>query len=117
MIRILKLVWVALALLVLLTGNLKLDAGANRDWDLVTLAVVGFLGFPGGYVGLGAFGWLCLFLRRHGVEIPASHQMYWGWVVGFACGYVQWFVVVPWLGQIIRKSARRRFADRCALHP
>jgi hypothetical protein len=39
MIRILKLVWLALALLVLLTGHLKLDAGANRDWDIVTLAV------------------------------------------------------------------------------
>lgn len=116
MIRILKFVWVALALLVLLAGHLKLDDVANRDWDIVTLAVVGFLGFPGGYVGLGAFGCLCLFLRRHGVKIPASYQMYWGWLVGFACGYGQWFLVVPWLGQIIRKSARRRSADRCALH-
>lgn len=116
--RIFKFVWVTLALLVLLTGHLKRDAGANRDLDIVTLAAIGFLGFPGGYVGLGVFGWLCLALRGSSIEIPASHQMYWGWLVSVACGYVQWFIAVPWLGQQIRnRSERRRSAHRCALRP
>jgi hypothetical protein len=78
MMRVLKFVWVTLAPLILPAGHLKLDAGANRDWDIITLAAIGLLGFPGGYIGIGAFGWLCVLLRRFGVEISASHQMYWG---------------------------------------
>lgn len=107
MMRVIKIIWIAVAILIILTGHFKRDAGPNSDLDLVIPVLIAIWGFPGGYFGIAGFGWLCLALERYGIRFPAA-QMYLAWLVSFVCGYIQWFVVLPKTIQLVRYRGGRQ---------
>lgn len=100
--RTLVTLWLAACLAVLV------DHFVDRNLPEADLFVirVHFLTFPGGYALAGSIGIIFkLLYDNFGIVVPGGFipsLIMWPFFV--AVGYVQWFVLIPWIYRKLRKS-------------
>lgn len=105
--RILKAGWLFLTIGALAFTYLKIDADQNRDLDLVLAWVMILLCFPASLVGIlvsAAFGFIAQDVMT---TMPRSVHIFATWLIFFAFGYLQWFVLLP---RVVRKWRNRKTA-------
>ena len=114
--RVIKWVRVALTLLVLGLTLRGYDGTRNSDAEEFLAWSMLALGFPSSVLYSAAFAAMAALLATRSqstidttyVSILAS------WVVLFLLGYLQWFVLVPWLFRKLRASGGPRHDGRAA---
>lgn len=94
-IRILKIVWVTLAL-VILAWTLVDYYGATIDQlkfeiGLRHLILISVICFPLGPV------LLLVVVRVFGIKFPGVYEIFEVWILSFVGGYYQWFKLLPYL--------------------
>jgi hypothetical protein len=94
-----KAVWIGLAMIVLVVALYGFDGKPNSDIGVFLLWSMLILAFPASViVALVLTGISLLVEKLFSTVIPTS---YWwivtSWICFFAAGYVQWFVLLPWL--------------------
>ena len=106
--RWLKSVWGLAALAVLVSCLLLYDGKPNSDAELLLGYGMLVLSFPLSVVMTTVLGVLARALcESTGYVFATSYvSMSVAWLLLFAIGYLQWFVLVPWLWQ--RWTARRQ---------
>ena len=72
------------------------------------------LGFPAAFMLAGSIADLA---REHGIILysvtsASAAPFLRDWAISYVIGFVQWFVVVPWLVRMIRRVRGQRFAGR-----
>lgn len=106
---VVRWIWVALATCVLLLSLISFDGRPNSDADVLLAYGMLMLSFPISLVVAllaGAVGQLAYSLLGHVFTVSYSNIVV-GWLVFFAAGYWQWFVVIPWLYRKIRTALSR----------
>ncbi len=89
--------WVALSIVVLVYGQAIYDGKPNRDVEEVVIILMFILSFPASFVaGAIAVGVAFSFERlMHSPLHTTRLEMLFTWALFFAVGYVQWFMLVP----------------------
>jgi hypothetical protein len=105
--RVLKIVWIAIWLIALVTTLWGKMYESQHDLDLVLTWLMIGLGFPCSVLGVlivsgVSYVWENAF---HSLGSTQSVAIIISWFVFFTVGWIQWFVVIPWS---IRKVRRRR---------
>jgi hypothetical protein len=101
--RGLKAGWLLLTVGALAFTCLKIDADQNRDLDLVLAWIMIVLCFPASVVGIlvnAAFGFIAQDVMT---TMSRSVHVFATWLIFFACGYFQWFVLLPYAVRRWRK--------------
>jgi hypothetical protein len=105
--RAVKIGWstaaVALLLLALYLFNVK-DARPNSDAGVPMIYGMFLLSFPSGLGVMTLSSWLIIRSGSEGAAESNSHLVQ-VWLVMAVAGYLQWFVLIPWL---VRKWQARR---------
>jgi hypothetical protein len=104
--RIAATLWLLAAVVLLLVTLLRPEIQVNERAALSSLVPLYFLSLPLGHLGVLALGWLK-------VDLYVSYQYVPGvfaeglalWTLLVVLGYVQWFVLVPWLAGQFRRLA------------
>jgi hypothetical protein len=97
------LVTVATLLLVLYIGSL-VDPEASKSADAVLFSTMPILGFPASLASLCfAFVYSALFLTSHGSR---AFDLLFFWSLFSIAGYLQWFVLIPFLFRRIKSGHR-----------
>ena len=111
LLRYISLGWLVLALLVLAASLAAWDGRPNCDCEEVMIYGMLALGFPASVLAAGVVGLAFQFLHRSlGVTVATSPgEMIGTWALLTVAGYVQWFVLLPWLVRRVR-AARRAVA-------
>lgn len=105
--RIAAVIWLLAAIVVLVVTLLRPEIPANDRAALSSLVPLYFLSFPLGHAGVLALGWLKVKLYVNSgmvLGIFSEGLILWGALT--VIGWLQWFVILPWL---VRKS--RQLAD------
>ena len=114
--RIAAVAWLLAAVVLIAVTLLRPETQANERAALSGLVALYFLSFPLGHLGLLAVGKLKLelYVTSHFVPgIVFEGLMLWGALT--ALGYLQWFVLLPWVSRKCRLLAEflsRRFFAR-----
>lgn len=105
--RLLKWLWVLSALLALLASLAAYDGEPNSDADLLLGYAMLTLSFPLGLIVAASFSILGqVAYATTGYVFTTSYvSITVTWLIFFVAGYVQWFVLLPWL---CRKWKARR---------
>ncbi len=104
--RIVATVWLLAAVVMLLVTLSRPEIGLNERAALSSLVPLYFLSFPLGHLGLLALGKLKLELYVSSQFVPslfAEGLMLWAALT--VLGYLQWFVLLPWLSRQCRSLA------------
>jgi len=104
-----RVLWVTVAVILLGWAELAFDGTVNWDGEEVLLYVGLALGFPSAILGAALLAGLYEAIHSvTGTTIVTSRlEMAFAWAVLVACGYLQWFVIVP----AIARRLRGRFAS------
>jgi len=94
-----KAIWVTLAAIVLLVTLYGFDGKPNSDIGVFLARSMLALAFPSSLLIAGVFAGISIGVEKFfSMVIPTS---YWWigitWLCFFVVGYLQWFVLVPWL--------------------
>jgi hypothetical protein len=113
LLKIAKVAWITLTVLVLFVSLYGFDAKPNSDIGIFFVWSMLILAFPSSLLVALFFTGLSIAIDElFSAVIPTS---YWslsvGWVCFFVAGYWQWFVLLPWLW---RKWKTRRTAGTVA---
>lgn len=113
--RIVATVWLLASVVMLLVTLLRPEAGLNDRAALAGLVPLYFMSLPLGHLGLLALGSLKLelYVTSHFVPgIVSEGLMLWAALT--VLGYLQWFVLLPWLARKSRQLADFLFKRRLA---
>lgn len=107
--RALKCLWMLGALLALLASLAAYDGKPNSDADLLLAYAMLTLSFPLGLVLAAALSLLgkIAYATTGYVFTTSYSSIVVTWIGFFVAGYVQWFVLLPWL----RRTWKTRRAD------
>lgn len=97
--RVVKWLWILIALLALLASLVAYDGTPNSDADLLLAYAMLSLSFPSGLViaiSLGLLGQIAYAITGY-VFTTSYASIAVDWLIAFVAGYVQWFVLLPWL--------------------
>jgi hypothetical protein len=107
--RVFKISWLLLAIIILVVVLAAYDGRPNSDIEQFLIGAMMVLSFPIGFVVAGLFsGMYALLASCCEIAAKTSYTMLFvEWLGFFAAGYLQWFVLLPW---VIRKWRSRRVA-------
>lgn len=98
--RVLAALWLLACVAVLLLTLLKHELYANQRSALTQLVTVYFLGFPSTHIAVLASAKIKLDWYLHARFEPSIlSECVFLWTLMVALGYVQWFVVLPWISR------------------
>lgn len=97
--KLAKAIWVTLAVVVLLVTLYGFDGKPNSDIEVFLVWSMLALAFPSSLLVAGVLAGISIAAERFfSTVIPTS---YWWigitWLCFFVVGYLQWFVLLPWL--------------------
>lgn len=100
--KVLKIVWVLCSVAVLVVTLARYAPGPASDIGVFLVYGMLFLAFPGSLLVAGLFALLALLQEQLGVPLlDLIGSNYVGfcviWLAFFVAGYMQWFVLLPWL--------------------
>ena len=104
--RIIAVAWMLVAVVLLVVMLLRPEAQANELAALSSLVPLYFLGLPLGHLGFLALGKLKLELyvtSHYELSIVAEGLALWAALT--VLGYLQWFVLLPWVSRKCRQLA------------
>ena len=104
--RIVATLWLIAAMVLLLVTLLRPEIQANDRAALSSLVPLYFLSLPLGHLGLLAVNQLKLELYVASQAVPGIFSeglMLWAALA--VLGYVQWFVLLPWISRLCRRLA------------
>jgi hypothetical protein len=104
--RIVATAWLLASVVMLLVTLLRPELGLNERAALSSLVPLYFLSLPLGHLGLAALGKLKLELYVSSQFVPSLFSeglMLWAALT--VLGYLQWFVLLPWLSRKCRSLA------------
>ncbi|MEW6291409.1 MAG: hypothetical protein AB1545_16345 [Thermodesulfobacteriota bacterium] len=109
LIKLLKIIWVLSSVAVIALTFLRYDPNSVSDIGIFLVYGMLFLAFPLSLVVAGLFALAVLLqeqLRMPILDLISSNYVGFSvmWLAFFAVGYLQWFVLLPWLW---RKWKRR----------
>ncbi len=102
-----RVLWVACCVACLFIPLLKPDGGILFVAPLIVLT------FPAGFLGDRAFDLVYSQMGSHwGWDFASTIPSKWSyfgiyWLLVFSCGYVQWFVLLPWIARRWDRLASR----------
>jgi hypothetical protein len=104
---VVRAVWVALCLALLVMAELMFDGSPNSDAGLVMCYALSALGLPLALAGYLALGGVAMALESaSGIFLSESRLLILvEWTVFSGLGYIQWFRLLPWA--VRRWRARR----------
>ena len=101
-----RMAWIVVCVLALIACVPTYNATTNRDNDILLYLVMIALAFPSSYLVVFLYSGL---LMLHVPPLPLGRvEMSVFWVGFFGVGYVQWFVVMPWITRVVRRVWRTR---------
>ena len=107
---LLRLIWIALAVMVLFITLFFYDGKTNSDVDTILAYGMFILSFPIGLlmaIFAGGIGYVANSL--YGYVVPVSYlTIAIGWILFFVVGYLQWFVLVPFIWSKVRKNKKAK---------
>jgi len=96
--RVAAALWFLACLAFLLLALLQRDLHANERSALAIMVPVYFLSFPFGHIALLAIAKIKLALYMNaGFEPSILAECLYLWTFMVVLGYLQWFIVLPWL--------------------
>lgn len=118
LVKVLKIGWVICSLLALVVTLTRYAPGPASDIGIFLIYSMLFLAFPVSLLVAGLFALLALIQEQLGVPLlDLIGSNYLGlsvmWLAFFVAGYLQWFVLAPWL---LRKWKARRSPKRDGSH-
>ena len=93
--KYLKYLWILASLVVLFVTLSIFDGATNSDIAIFLIFSMATLSAPVGYIIMIVYGYIAMFFGVTGEVSYLYLSLVWG--VLFASGYVQWFVIFPWL--------------------
>jgi len=117
--KVLKTLWVLCSVAVLAVTLVRYDHGPASDIGVFLVYAMLFLAFPVSLLVAGLFSLMALFQEQFGVPLlDLIDSNYMGfvvmWLTFFLAGYVQWFVLLPWLWRKWRNRRSRSASPRRA---
>jgi hypothetical protein len=113
--RIVALLWLFSCLALLLLTLLRHDLHANERSGMVMMVPVYFLCFPSGHIALIAITKLKLALYLSAGFSPSIlSEAAFLWTFTVMLGYLQWFVLLPWLTRKCGQLSGALFGPRRA---
>lgn len=122
--KTLKIVWILCSVAVLAVTLARYEPGLASDIGIFLVYGMLFLAFPSSLLVAGIFALISMLQDQLGVPfLDAIGSNYFGfcvmWFAFFVVGYLQWFVLLPWLwrkwkgnanqgGRIQRGQARNK---------
>ena len=108
--RIAAAAWLLAAVVMLMATLLRPDVWGNDRAALVWLTPLYWLSFPLGHAGVMAGIWIRVELYVGPQFVPSvfAEGLYL-WTVLMILGYVQWFVLLPWISRKCRQLSRAIF--------
>lgn len=103
----LRVLWVSLSVTVLVLSLVSFDGRPNSDAGLLLLYSMLVLSFPAGLVFTMLVAGLYAALQSaFSVVVPTSYlEMAFEWTGFFIVGYLQWFRLVPFLSNKVRRRS------------
>ncbi|SHN57700.1 hypothetical protein [Desulfovibrio litoralis] len=102
----LKVIWILCSLIVLAVTLFYASPNTPNDIFIFLWYGMGVLTFPSNFLVAGLLVGLILIEEQTGIQFLTDSN-YVGlssfWLALFIVGYIQWFVLVPWLWHKIRK--------------
>ncbi len=108
--KIIKVLWIALCIVVLCITLYFYDGKPNSDISDFLVWTMVLLTFPLGLVIGLLIGWISFLLYEStGVMSSVSYGMLFiAWLIFFIVGYLQWFKMIPLLIQKIKSRSSRK---------
>ena len=104
--RIVATAWLLASIVMLLVTLARPEIGLNERAALTSLVPLYFLSLPLGHLGLLALGKLKLELYVTSQFVPSMFsEGLMLWAVLTVLGYLQWFVLLPWVSRKCRSLA------------
>lgn len=104
--RIVATVWLLASVVMLVVVLLRPEIQANERAALSSLVPLYFLSFPLGHLGLLAVNQIKLDLYVTSQVVPGIfYEGLMLWATLTVLGYVQWFVLLPWVSRLCRRLA------------
>ena len=103
--RIVAMAWLLVSFVLLTVTLLRPEIGVDDRSALSTLVPLYFLSLPLGHLGVLAAGWLKV--QAHVSQGAAPGVLLEGlvlWTFLTVLGYLQWFVLLPWLARKARQA-------------
>jgi len=103
--RIVAMAWLLVSFVLLTVTLLRPEIGVDDRSALSTLVPLYFLSLPFGHLGVLAAGWLKV--QAHVSQGAAPGVLLEGlvlWTFLTVLGYLQWFVLLPWLARKARQA-------------
>lgn len=108
-VRYVAVAWLLAAFAILAVMLLRPELHAGDRGALSTLVPLYFLSFPLGHAALMAVNKLKLALYLSNEFVPGMlTEGLLLWILLAVLGYVQWFLLLPWLSRSIRRLAAQR---------
>ena len=108
--RIVAAAWLLAAVVMLMATLLRPDVWGNDRAALVWLTPLYWLSFPLGHAGVMAGIWIRVELYVGPRIVPSVYaEGLYLWTVLTVLGYVQWFVLLPWISRKCRQLSRAIF--------
>ncbi len=106
---LIRWIWIALSVLVLLAALFFFDGQPNSDADILLVYGMLTLSFPVSLVVAVVYGAVGeLAYSTSGFFVTVSYpSIVVTWLVLFVAGYWQWFVAAPWIWRKLRKATKR----------
>jgi hypothetical protein len=100
--KVLKIVWILCSVMVLVVTLARYAPGPASDIGVLLVYGMLILAFPASLLIAGLFAMLALLQEQLGVpllELIGSNYVGFSvmWSAFFVAGYVQWFILLPWL--------------------
>lgn len=105
-------VWILICFVVLLGSIYFVDPGDEHSLLFLFIPMI-ILSFPGGFVVPYIIGGIAYLLLKLGIENPFKTEQSWDiwyfsmyigyWATFVAIGYIQWFVLLPYLRRRVRQ--------------
>ena len=104
--RVVATLWLLAAMVLLLVTLLRPEIQANDRAALSSLVPLYFLSLPLGHVGLLAVNHIKLDLYVTSQAVPGIFsEGLMLWTALAVLGYLQWFVLLPWIARLCRRLA------------
>jgi hypothetical protein len=101
--RFAAIVWLLIAMAILAVALQRSGTGPHERTALSTLVPLYFLSFPSGHMGVRAVSRLKVKLYHHSNYVPeVAAEAVALWTSLTVLGYLQWFVLVPWVARGLR---------------
>ncbi|MCO5052868.1 MAG: hypothetical protein M9920_11245 [Verrucomicrobiae bacterium] len=101
--RSLKIGWLLITVGAFVFTCIKIDADPNRDLDVLLTWLMLVLSFPASLIGVYINAAVGFGASDAISNLPERVQIFMVWFVFWICGFLQWFVVLPFLTRLWRK--------------